>query len=110
MVDTPPQTPRPSMPVVVEVFGPTPPPVTPAPLPPVQPIPPIPGPLFDPVDVLTFHYNKNMAYAPAAKTYDVRFFFLFYSFPDRCLNLTVRAFFAGGHRYGARALARAVRV
>lgn len=70
MVDTPPQTPRPSMPVVVEVFGPTPSPVTPAPLPPVQPIPPIPGPLFDPVDVLTFHYNKNMAYAPAAKTYD----------------------------------------
>jgi hypothetical protein len=25
-----------------------------------------------PVDILTFHYNKNMAYAPAAKTYDVR--------------------------------------
>jgi len=23
-----------------------------------------------PVDILTFHYNKNMAYAPAAKTYD----------------------------------------
>jgi len=22
------------------------------------------------VDILTFHYNKNMAYAPAAKTYD----------------------------------------
>jgi hypothetical protein len=29
-----------------------------------------------PVDILTFHYNKNMAYAPAAKTYDVRPFFL----------------------------------
>ena len=26
-----------------------------------------------PVDIVTFHYNKNMAYAPAAKTYDVRF-------------------------------------
>jgi hypothetical protein len=25
---------------------------------------------FDPVDILTFNYNKNMAYAPAAKTYD----------------------------------------
>jgi hypothetical protein len=24
-----------------------------------------------PVDILTFHYNKNMAYAPASKTYDV---------------------------------------
>lgn len=24
-----------------------------------------------PVDILTFHYNKNMAYAPAAKTYEV---------------------------------------
>ncbi|KAI0251003.1 hypothetical protein BJV78DRAFT_519627 [Lactifluus subvellereus] len=23
-----------------------------------------------PVDILTFHYNKNMAYAPAAMTYD----------------------------------------
>jgi len=23
-----------------------------------------------PVDILTFHYNKTMAYAPAAKTYD----------------------------------------
>ncbi|KAI0301122.1 hypothetical protein B0F90DRAFT_1618919, partial [Multifurca ochricompacta] len=23
-----------------------------------------------PVDILTFHYNKNMAYAPAAQTYD----------------------------------------
>jgi hypothetical protein len=26
-----------------------------------------------PVDILTFHFNKNMAYAPAAKTYEVRF-------------------------------------
>ncbi|KAI0263981.1 hypothetical protein BC834DRAFT_795933, partial [Gloeopeniophorella convolvens] len=23
-----------------------------------------------PVDILTFHYNRNMAYAPAARTYD----------------------------------------
>lgn len=41
----------------------------PSPSPP--PLPPVPMP-FDPVDILTFNYNKNMAYAPAAKTYDVR--------------------------------------
>jgi len=27
-------------------------------------------PVAEPVDILRFHYNKNMAYAPAAKTYD----------------------------------------
>jgi len=27
-------------------------------------------PLPEPVDILTFHYNKNMAYAPAPNTYD----------------------------------------
>jgi hypothetical protein len=27
-------------------------------------------PTPEPVDILTYHYNKNMAYAPAAKTYD----------------------------------------
>jgi len=31
---------------------------------------PVPVPQ-EPADILTFHYNKNMAYAPAAKTYDV---------------------------------------
>jgi hypothetical protein len=25
--------------------------------------------VLEPVDILTYHYNKNMAYAPAAKTY-----------------------------------------
>ena len=29
-----------------------------------------------PVDILTFYYDKDMAYAPAAKTYDVRLLFL----------------------------------
>lgn len=40
-----------------------------------------------PVDILTFHYNKNMAYAPAAKTYDVRllFFFVFLMFVRVCV-------------------------
>ncbi|KAH9980045.1 hypothetical protein BGW80DRAFT_1454588 [Lactifluus volemus] len=59
----------------------------PPPPPPLAPLPPPPmpcmsPPLFPPpvmwppsvvkcpVDILTFHYNKNMAYAPAAKTYD----------------------------------------
>jgi hypothetical protein len=32
-----------------------------------------PAPIPEPVDILTFHHNKNMAYAPAAKDYDVRF-------------------------------------
>ncbi|KAH9035603.1 hypothetical protein EDB84DRAFT_1269428 [Lactarius hengduanensis] len=36
-----------------------------------QPSPPLPSSWYkQPVDILTFHYNKNMAYAPAAKTYD----------------------------------------
>jgi len=33
-----------------------------------QPSSPIP--ISEPVDILTYHYNKTMAYAPAAKTYD----------------------------------------
>jgi hypothetical protein len=38
-----------------------------------------------PVDILTFHFNKNMAYAPAAKTYDVR-----YPSPPSPFNLVLR--------------------
>jgi hypothetical protein len=30
-----------------------------------------------PVDILTFYYGKDMAYAPATKTYDVRLLFSF---------------------------------
>ena len=48
------------------------------PPPPVSPLPSLP---YDPVDIVTFNYNKDMAYAPAAKTYDVRFPSLF-SFPS----------------------------
>jgi len=55
------------------------PPVVPAPMSPPSPSPWYVGPpsgiwptqyAKQPVDILTFHYNKNMAYAPAAKTYD----------------------------------------
>jgi hypothetical protein len=57
---------------------PLPPPPPPPPLmhcmsPPLFP-PPImwpPSVMKCPIDILTFHYNKNMAYAPAAKTYDI---------------------------------------
>ncbi|KAI9447253.1 hypothetical protein F5148DRAFT_727492 [Russula earlei] len=34
------------------------------------PIPWPPSPMPIPVDILTFHHNKNMAYAPAAATYE----------------------------------------
>jgi hypothetical protein len=57
IVPAPPQPPLP--PLMIPVASPSPPP-----LPPMMP--------FDPVDILTFNYDKNMAYAPAAKTYDVR--------------------------------------
>jgi len=55
-----------------------------------------------PVDILTFHYSnsKNMAYVPAAKTYDVR--------PILTLvcGMCVRSDgIVGGNRYGSRALA-----
>ena len=33
-------------------------------------------PSMQPTDILTFNYKSNMAYAPAAKTYDVRFYSL----------------------------------
>lgn len=36
-------------------------------------------PMKESVDILTFNYNKNMAYAPAAKTYDVRLLPLLFS-------------------------------
>lgn len=35
-----------------------------------QPISPVTGLPYEPVDIVTFNYNKDMAYAPAAKTYD----------------------------------------
>lgn len=42
-------------------------------------------PIAEPVDILTYHYNKNMAYAPAAKTYDVCFsFFSFFALSPPC--------------------------
>ncbi|KAH9985845.1 hypothetical protein BJV77DRAFT_965410 [Russula vinacea] len=48
----------------VEVHMPSMSPPTPIPMWP----PPVPAP--EPVEVLTFHYGTNMAYAPAVKTYD----------------------------------------
>lgn len=42
----------------------------PSPVPPPMPIWPS-TPVVEPVDILRFHYNKNMAYAPAPKSYDV---------------------------------------
>lgn len=52
----------------VEVHMPSMSPPTPIPMWP----PPVPAP--EPVEVLTFHYGTNMAYAPAVKTYDVSLF------------------------------------
>ena len=43
-------------------------------------------PTKESVDILTFNYNKNMAYAPAAKTYDVRLLPLLFS---SCLRACV---------------------
>jgi hypothetical protein len=40
------------------------------PPPPVSPVMWPPAQYQEPVDILTFKYDKNMAYAPAAKTYD----------------------------------------
>jgi hypothetical protein len=64
------------------IYPPPPPPIVS--LPSLTPPPPIPSAMWpptamsipEPVDILTFHYNKNMAYAPAAKTYDVCVFVL----------------------------------
>ena len=61
------------------LYPPPPPPIVPLPnmtQPPPPIIPPFgyrpePMPIPEPVDILTYHSNKNMAYAPAAKTYDV---------------------------------------
>jgi hypothetical protein len=44
------------------------------PPPPISPIPLPGGPPYEPVDIVTFNHNNDMAYAPAAKTYDVRLF------------------------------------
>jgi hypothetical protein len=102
-------------PTVIECF---PPPVSttiPPPPPPIRcitppyfPPPPVSWPPKIPVDILTFHFNKNMAYAPASKTYDVRF-------PPPSLSpsllgespLTLN--FVGGDRCRAGALARIAR-
>ena len=60
------------------IYPPPPQPIAPVPcMSPMSPPPPIPSvwpsaiPPPEPVDILTFHYNNNMAYAPAPKTYDV---------------------------------------
>ena len=72
-----------------------------------------------PADILTLNYNNNFAYAPAAKTYDVRpphpfFFFLM----CLCVCACVRVYcdltegtcpFTGGNRYCVGALARVTR-
>jgi hypothetical protein len=71
---------------------------------PVSPLPSLP---YDPVDIVTFNYNKDMAYAPAAKTYDVRFP-SFFSFSSSLYFILFADFFfdfIGGHRYGVGALA-----
>ena len=63
------------------IYPPPPPPILPVPnyISPPSPIPPITwppaaNPIPEAVDILTFQYNNNMAYAPAAKTYDVCLF------------------------------------
>ena len=67
------------------------PPLPPPAAPPIMVYPPT---MNEPVDILTFCYNKKMAYAPAATTYDVRSFFplLFLPFlspsPKRCVCVT----------------------
>lgn len=71
-----------------------------------QPVSPVTGLPYEPVDIVTFNYNKDMAYAPAAKTYDVRSFFLSI-FPSTLFCILTDGFhFTGGHRYGVGALAR----
>ena len=70
---------RSSYPTIPEVYYvPPPPPIVNlpnmTPPPPVQPFVYRQETTPEPVDILTYHYNKNMAYAPAAKTYDVCFF------------------------------------
>jgi hypothetical protein len=65
----------PSPQVIITQAPPAPPPpiqIMPAPSPSPVLWPPAPGP-SEPVDILTFHYNTNMAYAPTVKSYDVRF-------------------------------------
>lgn len=51
---------------------------------PQPPVSPVSGLPYEPVDIVTFNYNKDMAYAPAAKTYDVRSLF-FWSFHPLCV-------------------------
>ena len=70
-------SPRPYIPILppAPVMTPPPPPPMMRCLTPPHLAPPMmwPPPVVKcPVDILTFHNNKSMAYAPAAKTYDVR--------------------------------------
>ena len=80
-----PQLHVPRPPTVVVMPPPPPPPIQVPPMSPPSPSPWYFGPPSSsiwptqvaipkqlPVDILTFRYDKNMAYAPAAKTYDVR--------------------------------------
>lgn len=68
-----------------------------------------------PADILTLNYNNSFAYAPAAKTYDVRPLTHSFGFSHLCecvcmCNLTEHSCpFAGGNRYCVGALARATR-
>jgi hypothetical protein len=69
---------RPSFSYAPPVIIQPPPPIMPSMTPP-PPVPPVvwsPTQYQEPVDILTFKYDKNMAYAPAAKTYDVCTLFL----------------------------------
>ena len=81
-----------------------------SPPPPVTTLPG--GPPYEPVDIVTFSYNKDMAYAPAANTYDVRFsppFFPLSFIPSSDSIFFFLFFFSGfvgGHRYRVGTLAR----
>jgi len=65
-----------------------------SPPPPVTPLPG--GPPYEAVDIVTFNYDKNMAYAPAAKTYDVRFLSL--PFPFLSVLICILTCFGGFFR------------
>ena len=76
--------PRSFSPASIDIINIPPPPPMPEFIPPpswyVAPSPPPDVwrtlPSMQPTDILTFNYKNNMAYAPAAKTYDVRFYSL----------------------------------
>jgi hypothetical protein len=58
-----------------------------------------------PADILTFDYNENIAYAPAAKTYDVRPLLLVLLMCAYVCDLTLDVYIAGSNRYCAGTLA-----